>query len=53
MTLEELRAKLADLHGEGMPEDDHDRADLLLLEYIDDAEVTRVYKDRTKWHGRW
>lgn len=33
------------------PEVDHEKADQLLLDYIDDPEVTQVFYDIHKWYA--
>lgn len=54
MTIEELRSQLRDLanckHGYD-PEADHGKADDLLLEFINDKEVTEAFNDIDKWYA--
>lgn len=50
MTKEELIAKLQDVDS-GDEEKDHRLADRLLLEYINDPEVTVAFFDIPKWYS--
>jgi len=49
MTKQELIEKLKALHGE-TPETAHGTADFLLLEYIDDEEVTDAFVNVDRWY---
>ncbi len=52
MTIEELREGLRGvMDRDGDEEDFHIHADDLLLEYIDDQEVTKLFKKLPKWHS--
>lgn len=50
MTKEELLAKLQTLM-EGDTEENHLDADVALLEYINDPEITAVYREIPKWYA--
>lgn len=54
-TKEELIAKLKVLadhdRPEGDSEDDHMKADGLLLDYIDDPEIEAAYDEISKWYS--
>lgn len=53
MTLEELKEKLKaiiDRQSNRDTERDHIEADGLLLEYINDEEVTRLFEEIEKWY---
>ena len=58
MTIEELRQKLMETFPEAMEEDiffgraaAHMAADQLLLEFIGDEEVTRIFDAAEKWYS--
>ena len=57
MTLEELRAELQQMvdqeEGSGYPdlEVQHMRADALLIKYIGDPEVARLFDELGKWYA--
>lgn len=51
MTKEELIQKLRDLNKGDDPEEEHIEADLLLLEYINDSEISDAYKNIEKWYS--
>ena len=50
MTLEELRIKLKEAFDNGDEEQGHMDADLLLLEYINDPEVSEIFSSVRKWY---
>lgn len=50
MTKEELIEKLSELNGED-PELDHIQADNLLLEYINDVEISKAFTKIDKWYA--
>lgn len=49
ITKEELLTKLREI--EGNPIEQHEEADDLLLEYIDDVEITEAYDAIHKWYA--
>lgn len=51
MTKEELINKLKSSQGAGDPEASHCNADDYLLEYINDADVTREFKEVERWYA--
>ena len=51
MTRDELLAALWELAGEGDYERGHARADSLLLEFINDHDVTEAYDKIGKWYA--
>ncbi len=52
MTIEELQFRLAELADGGMDaEQDHIKADKLLLKYINDDKVTTYFKKIKKWYA--
>lgn len=51
MTREELLVELRTLHGPQDPESAHEQADDLLLEYINDPEVTAAFEAIKKWYA--
>lgn len=53
MTKEELVSALKDLASDkdGDPEANHARADMLLLEFIDDDDVLAAFDAITKWYS--
>jgi hypothetical protein len=53
MTIEELRQKLDEIAiiGGRDPEVEHSAADELLVRYINDPEVTKIYGDIEKWYA--
>jgi hypothetical protein len=52
MSIEELREKLIKaFNGPGDKELTHMDADDLLLEYINDPEVTRIFNEADKWYA--
>jgi hypothetical protein len=50
MTKEELLKKLKRLQKPGDTREDHLKADKLLLEFINDKEVTEAYNNVYKWY---
>lgn len=50
MTKEELILKLKNCNS-GDEEIDHSNADRILLEYINDEEVTKAFHDIDKWYA--
>ena len=51
MTIEELRDKLRSIVDKGDdPEGDHIDADRLLLKYINDRRVTKLFRSIHKWY---
>lgn len=52
MTKAELVSKLKKLSENSFdPENEHYDADMLLLAYIDDKEVTEAFKNITRWYA--
>jgi hypothetical protein len=51
MTKEELLVKLRDLVEDNPGEENHMEADGLLLEYINDPEITEAYRAIDKWYA--
>jgi hypothetical protein len=51
MTKEELIERLKALQHNSDPEDSHSQADLLLLEYINDHQVTMAFSAIQKWYA--
>ena len=51
MTKEELIKKLFDLTCYYDLEKAHIKADILLLEYINDEEITKAFNDIDKWYA--
>lgn len=52
MTKEELIEKLKELHGENVDaEHNHGVADNLLLEFINDEEVTEAFEAIKRWYA--
>ena len=53
MTIEELRSRLREIADRRLKdaEVDHGVADGLLLEFINDPEVTKAYSDIEKWYA--
>lgn len=51
MTKAELLASLRALHGDRDTEAAHSLADDLLVEYIDDPEITEAFKAVEKWYA--
>lgn len=50
MTKEELLCKLANLENIE-PKDGHYEADILLLDYINDEEITEAFQNLERWYG--
>jgi protein-arginine kinase activator protein McsA len=50
VSIEELKEKLKELTSESDYESAHKAADKLLLEYINDAEVSEIFEDEI---GKW
>jgi len=53
MTKAELKEKMEEIYGNGDydPEGAHCNLDDLLLEYIDDEEITEIFKKFTLWYA--
>ena len=53
MTLDELKAGLTEIatRNGGDPESDHLQADSLLIDYINDPEVERLFDSINKWYS--
>ncbi len=51
MTKEEVIRELEKLVGDSDPEDAHLKADGILLEFIGDVEITRLYNLIEKWYA--
>ena len=51
MTKEELIVQLKSWHGPTDAEIAHDKADALLLDYIDDEEVRQAFDAIEKWYA--
>ena len=53
MTIEELRQKLQEIKNNAGAdvEGQHSDADRLLIKYINDAQVTKIFDDIEKWYA--
>lgn len=51
MTIEELRSRLLELAKSDDPESAHYDSDALLLEFIDDEQVSEIFHSSTKWYA--
>lgn len=54
MNKEQLLKLLGDLYDgrdTGNPESDHPKADMALLEYINDPEITEAFKKVERWYA--
>lgn len=51
MTKQELLKKLIELHKDTREEDNHIEADNLLLEYINNEEITTAFNKIDKWYS--
>lgn len=49
MTIEELKQKMIEAEKDGNEEDTHIKQDCLLLEYINNSEITEIYNRTDKW----
>jgi hypothetical protein len=46
-----ILSELKEWIGDGDPETAHQEADKLLLELIDDEEITKAFEDITRWYA--
>lgn len=51
MNIKELKEKMIEAEKDGNEEDIHIKQDSLLLEYINNSEITEIYNRTDKWYA--